>query len=392
MTAANWSSGIRIVDEGEDGIKGLATLNRELLVGCIGGLYSVNADDIVKNITQGAGLLKDDNNGLGIVSWAGFVWYPTASGLFAYRDGTLWTDVGPDTLSQSVWHAAQSPILAMTGSAKWLYAATYDGTNTWFWRGRMRTSGDPLGSLMVWHYMRTETGKTTAMLVSGIPAPTAGAYLWGAQDGAAKAYNIPTTQPLNTSLERAPSGDCYMPIDDFGFPQSQKALHSVVVIGENITANEDVVIKGTNEAGSSLTNLEVNASNSATAWSSLETGRWWKMRFTVRRDAGTDTNTPKIYKIGIRFFVRPDQDRVYTCILDCVTGAHTADGKPIREDGETQLTNLIALAENTATVALSDEWGTSYTGVVNSAVPMARIAPSADEGPGWRVQLTFAIT
>ena len=390
MTAGNWpAAGIRIVDTQDDGINGLAMLNRELLVGCKGGLYSVNADEIVSLKTRDNGIIKNANNGLGMLNWAGFVWYPTASDLIAYRDNTIYTGMGFQSYSQSAYTNANAPIIAMAGDARWLYTATWDGTASTLWRGRFRRAGDGPGPYMVWHCMKTGLGgKVTRILASGIPAPTAGSYLWYAYDGNGKALNV-THSPISIDIEKAASGSFYLPIDDFGFPRANKTLWGANIDGSQFSADETLTINGSNESGS-ITALAFTSVPSQNTWSTMPVGRQFALQFDLARGS-TTTYTPQLYSLALRFLVRPDQDRLYTVRLKCQDNLTVHDNVTIGEDAVDQIANLLALAENTVKVALVDEWGTSYTGVVMSAIPMERIRPTEDEGPGWNVQVVFGI-
>lgn len=397
LTAANWSSGIRIGHSGI-AITGLAILGDELLVASTIGLLGTTRKGVVFNRTPA--VAAHSNNGRGTLQAFGYIWYPTRdNGLFAYRDNVVFPDQGPDAITDEP--RAHGYIQTLYEMGGWLIAVVdYNNTKS-LWRARLRRPGDEAGGLLKWFFWRYSWATSAyyaAMLESDedIGAATA-RMLWVVRDGAADGFFRPDFAPFTTTEVILPpaaglanTGVFHFPQDDLGFPWAQKILRSAVVVGRQIDSTRKVEFFGEMDEGSAWAALSLTSSGVlGTMPTSNTTGRIMTDAGLRLYDSAAGTSGPVVDRFGLRFFVRPDNDRVFTLRL-ILEDRSTRENRAIPEDAETQVTNLLALAENQAIISFGEST-TDYTVLVSSEMGFSIIGDDKRRRPRWLGEVQMSI-
>ena len=363
LTGGNWSSGIRVGDASKP-INGLAVLGDELLVGTTEGLYGVTADGVVFKRTKD--IVTHANNGKGTTSCLGYVVYPTQdNGVYLYRDGSIYPNEGPEILTEQ--RELQVTMEYFIESGGWIYAAGEDeiGQSVSLFRARLRLPTDEPGGILKWfpwqyQWQDLATTRFAALHVSDIDVDSVTQrMLWVATDGVAHGFNHYTRTPFDT-LESAnaystgalaDTGVFWFPNDDLGFPFANKMLRSAIVHGRQIDSTAKAEVIGEFDEGSAWAALSLTATNTAVNFGATgTTGKVltdWGLR--IYDNAG-GLRGPIIERFGMGFFVRPNNERIFTLRL-WITGEHTGDPVEIAETAETQMTNLLALSENVVTIS-----------------------------------------
>lgn len=385
LTAANWSAGIR-VHNAAAGLNTIGVLGDEVLLGFRTGLVSIYSDGTPFNRT--VDVIDDALNGRNMTVAFGYMWYPTKNnGLYAYRDGTLWPNQGPDTATDNP--KAHGFIEFMHASGNWLYAIISDTANLKsYWRARLREPTDEPGGLLKWFLWQYGVGTSArfwSMSTTDINIGSAtDRMIWIAQSGSAKGWYLPTTAYYTTTESIVPpaagladTGRWEFPEDDFAFPWANKFLRDVVAIGRQFDSDRKIEVFGSMD-GSAFTTLTITASGTKQTFSGSNiSGRRISDWGLTLYDSAAGTTGPIVERFGLRFFVRPNNDRVFTLRL-LISGEKIDGPAVIAEAAETQMTNLLTLSENTATISFGSS-NDDYTVLVSPDIDYRLIENSAGE-------------
>ena len=407
LTAGNWSSGIRVGDASKP-ITGLAVLGDELLISTQGGLLGVTPDGVVFNRTPQ--VTVDSRNGKGTLSAFGYVWYPTiGGGLYAYRDGVVYPNQGPEAYTDVQLSAGNIQSMAQAG--EWLYVALNNtDTVAWnLWRARLRTVQDEPGGILKWFLWRVSTFSTNdpgliQMRLSDLTiSDTLTAMLWVVHEfngGIAQGYYIPTAHMYdtteNTLLTNAAAfvdtGEFWFPEDDLGFPAANKLLRGAMVYGRQINATRLVRVSGEFDQGTAFTNLDLTAAATLTnfAGSNLS-GKVLTDWYLTLFDSADGLTGPIVERFGLRFFVRPDNDLVFTLSLLLDDDVRHAQGNPIVQDAESQLAALLALSENVVTITFGSSAAGSFTCLVADDVRFSLVEDDKERRLRYLCEVTLSV-
>lgn len=394
-TAGNWGNAV-IVGDLDDAVNGLAIDGQTLVVGKTSGAYIVQEDGSVYNLTQE--VFKESRNGRGMMNALSYVLYPTIQGLIAIKDSTVYYNVGPEYDSEECQFRFHSAVTR----GSWLYAVFERSNDLHLFKARLRTSSDPAGGPFIWwpllrQAISSNAGNHSVVWVSDVDQGSyTNAMLWLGTDGEASAYFLSRNEETHYSGLAADTsaypttGYQYFPEDDFGFPGNQKITTHALMVADNLASDPDARL--TISDGSTRT-ASFTASGTMVAFDANAVARRYT-GITLELDKRTTGAAygPEVVLVAARFFVRPDYDRRWAYTFRLIDGMTLEQNIQINEDAATQYANLEALIENTATVTLEDEMGSTYSVLIHE--PLERVRAGIDENTGrpfWDVRIQGSV-
>jgi hypothetical protein len=357
FAAGDWGSEYSIGDQGTD-ITDLAGLDDLLYIGKMDGLHALDSSGNAKMLTPELRGSRSAYNAANMRAWHGRLWVPHLRGLFAYRNlgdnGFLIQSAAPardSTDDNPVWGV----VTAIAGDERWLYAALYDGTDTYILAGREAASSEESLGAIIWHPMAKLAGvRCDAMHISGL-WNNPRLFFGAGEDVSYIVLPKYGDNPLQDSACRyAQSGSIYFPAHSWGAPTTTKVWKSVEVEAENLTVTRYLDIYYRIDGGSWVKAGTANVSPRFTM--ALEAAGAAGNKIEVRADfVLPSTSMPIIlHSITLRGTERPAQIELITAVVRC------ADGLPqCPRAGRTILADLKALSRNSAAVILRDIIGTN---------------------------------
>lgn len=356
--STNWSAAY-VVGDKTKAVTGLAADHRMLWVAKRDGLYYIDGRT-GRSIRVIEPYPVDDNNGVGLfVDSGGRVYYPALSGLLRYDPNS--GEVVEITPGRGLGNA--SPIYGRVTALRQykgsLYAAVYNGTDSYLMVGREREAGEFGFGPLVWHgaLARTAAGQITAMWVTGLTSPPR--LYWGDDDGNVSYIRLPAgaENPLQDSGYRyAASGSLYLPADNMGTPGTRWALAGLVIENDGLNSTTYCSIYALLDNGSYQ--FVGNAQASGRCWVPIpSTGDWRFSNLALRLDFTNPSNTssPKIRAVSVRAAQRLAVRDLIQTTLHCSERAFDHYGVQSRLTGAEQLAALQGLCTEGA-VTLSDWW------------------------------------
>lgn len=237
MEDADWSASDPIGDTSV-AATGMTNLAYQLFIAKEDGLYAADIETgRFPSITPELKPWRHSNNGRGIKGWGGLVLMPTIRGLKLYFGGQLYT-AGPEVMSQNDSEVS-GRITAIAGDANWVYAAVYNGTNSYVLAGRVARPDDQYPGEMLWHVVWYETGGPfTAMEVTGVNNEP---RLWFASQTELKYVKLGSglDNPLQDSTATYSStATDYYPAHDAGSPMVDKHFLELRVYAEHLSPTQ----------------------------------------------------------------------------------------------------------------------------------------------------------
>lgn len=141
-------------------ITGLATLRDQIIIATSAGTVyrmSTNTDGggVPAPIIDRRSGYADPDNGRTMRIWNGHLFVPTPRGLYLYvefanADGGTLVGVGPESIRGNT-SPVRGHCVMYAGDPEWLYAAFWNGTDTYVYKGKMSPKGQQADASMVWH-------------------------------------------------------------------------------------------------------------------------------------------------------------------------------------------------------------------------------------------------
>jgi len=141
-------------------ITGIATLRDQIIVATSAGTVyrmSTNTDGggVPAPIIDRRSGYADPDNGRTMRIWNGHLFIPTPRGLYLYvefpnADGGTLVSVGPESIRGNT-SPVRGHCVMYAGDPEWLYAAFWNGTDTYVYKGKMPASREQSDMTMVWH-------------------------------------------------------------------------------------------------------------------------------------------------------------------------------------------------------------------------------------------------
>lgn len=231
----NWSAEDPIGDIQVPGT-GLASLAYQIFVAKEDGLYAADIETgRFPSLTPELAPWRDSSNGVAVTGWGGMTFLPTIRGLKMFFAGTLAT-VGPELMAAND-SEVKGRITAMTGDANWLYAALYNGTNTYILAGRPTRNDDAYPGEITWSVVWYLTGGPWSAMdivaVSGVEPK-----LVVAKNNKVAFIRLGTAldNPLtdSTAIYSSTATD-YYPAHDAGSPLVDKRFTELRVTADNLS-------------------------------------------------------------------------------------------------------------------------------------------------------------
>ncbi len=372
LNAANWSGLFDVGDPGTS-ITGLCALGDTLYIGKTDGLHALDASGIAPILSPELRGYQHTDNCRHLRGWHGAVVVPHIRGLFGYRNlgssGFQVFDMQPgrDSLAGN---PVRGMVTALAGDDRWLYAAVYDGTNSYIVAGR-QAAGDveeEFGAL-IWHPLAMIANKKVqAMHISGLwtnPRLFIGA-------GPDVAYIILPRygdNPLmDTNCRFATSGSIYYPADDMGASATPKLWKSVEIEAEGLTRQDyaDVYYRADNSSwiyvGRAVVSPRQVFALDAPGVSAFQ----MEMRLDIV--SSVSTSTPKIRRVILRGAERPQQIEVITAQILCSDQQGDREGIGDRRTAAQKLSDLKELSSVGRAVVLKDLLGLERRVIVHPPV------------------------
>jgi len=396
MDLTKWG-GSYTVGESTSAITTLGALEDLLYIGKQDGLYAMDEDGIAPALTPELRAYRHADNCRNLRPWHGTVWVPHLRGLLEYRSmgeqGNVVRSAQParDCLSEN---PVRGRITALAGDDRWLYAALYNGTDTYLLAGRETTEQEaPLGRL-IWHPLAKVAGKRCdAMHISGLwTNPTNPRLFLGA--GADVAYIIlprDTDNPLaDANCLFATSGHLCYSSNDSGVPATTKLYKSIEIDVEDADAYDYVEAFYRVDA-SGWTNAGRAATPGVTTFELDPYGIAGKtLEVRLNLVLASNTGRVKVRPVVARAAERPKTVDVITAVIRCSDGLRRNDGSPERRTGAEMLAELWALPSLGQSVPLVDVVGGKRQVLVQAPIDEREIEAESKKNP--EVLATVAMT
>ena len=363
----DWSAPIVI---GSYPIRSMVATRFHAYAATTGGLIDFGSDGTAPNLTPDIEKLVMDSNGRASLAMDGWVYIN--GGYTLYRVRAIGAAGDGYGLVQECGWSAQIPkqcplggyVTALGKHGAWLWAAIYDGTNTWLCKAREATQNDVFGPL-VWFVSPIYLAgvKVTALHTSGLVSMNP--RLWMACTAAGTRSLKWAHLPLDSAyrdLRQArlyrftTSGTYDEPEEDHGDDSLPKFLREIVAETENTSGaiQDGLSIARDGEATfASIGSLKINPRPIVHPPQTIMANRYI-LRHTL---AGTTTTPPVVRKRSTRVIPRPDllEVRGYQVVVGlAVRGSDGAlDGRSIKDTRRT-----LARLQRIGPIDMHDEDGT----------------------------------
>jgi hypothetical protein len=248
FTLADWSAGdwVRIGDPG-GAITCMGSQGDLVYVGTSEGPYALDSSGIAPSLTPELRAYRSTANCKNMRSWHGRYLIPHLRGLLAYQDmgtsGFSVSSVGPGR-EAVLGNPIRGLITAMAGDDRWLYAALYNGVDTYILAAReAATAEEANNGALVWHPLaKIASVRCDAMHICGLF--TNPRLYFGV--GANLAYiTLPrdADNPLqDANCRYALTGSIWLSRHSWGTPSTVKVWRDVQVKADNLSTTRPVQV------------------------------------------------------------------------------------------------------------------------------------------------------
>jgi len=366
---ANWSGLYKIGDETSE-ITSLAALHSLVFVGKEDGLHGLDSSWICPPLTPEMRAYRSPYNCKDMIAWHGQLWVPHLRGLLAYTDmgdsGFSVRSVGPGR-NVSGDNPVRGRITALAGDDNWLYAALYNGEDSYILAGKPVQTEDM--GIMVWHpIVYLEGVMCNALHISGLwTSPR----LFFGMDHNVGYIVLPenSDNPLqDTNCRYATDGSIYYSAHSWNAPNTTKLWKSIEIQADNLSLMQYITVyyrvdKGAwVKAGTAKVSpsVSIGLTSGAVSGNEIEI----KLEFTQYTD-----HVPIIVRaVIIRGLERPLTTDLISAVVRCADNLPTRTGGTCPRSGATILAELKALAEYDNTITLVDLIGAEREVVVLAPV------------------------
>lgn len=387
----DWSTQITI---GPHPIRSMVASRYHAWVGTTGGLYDFGSDGTAPNLTPEIAQTPMDTNGRATLYMDGWVYINGGYTLYRVRA------VGQEyALTQECGWSAQIPkqcpmagyVTALAKHGRWLWAAIYDGTNTWICKAREATQADRFGPL-VWFVapIYLASVKVTAMHVSGLVSLNP--RLWMACNTSGTRSLKWAHLPLDSAyrdlrqarLYRFASSAVYdEPEEDHGDDTLPKYVREIVGETENTSGTtQDTlsVAKDGDATYATIGTFQTNPRPVVKPSTTLLASRYI-LRHTL---TGTTTTPPILRKRSTRVIPRPDllEVRQYQLVIGpAVRSADGAlEGRSIKD-----ARRILARWQRVGPLTMEDEDGTALSAFVAAGETLTEVESPLGDAQSRRV-------
>lgn len=372
--SANWASATYPV--GETSVKVMDMMQQAgvMLVTRQDGVWSF--DNVLNSIpiTPAIGGALEDYNGQWMTDFNGIALAPTFHGLI-WVDGLEWGAAGPVSANPEARSIRYQEVCASAIAGNWIYAATYDGSNSYLYVGQPReTRPDGTGrGPIVWH---GPIGIFTYRISAIFPSGVWGKKLWvGAFDPNAVGNSYVQYASLNDDWSPVSLGSgsdyIYLPegILDIDGPGIIKDFRKAEFIAPpsfpfSDTNRWTIEVETTPGSGTYVGIGSYTPSSGNVGdlyWTTETSGKHLRARLSHQPSAGSGEG--QLEMVIVRGTQRPETTREYTFTIDAEDNPRKRRGARLFKSGFGQVDALEALEDSGRTAVIS--WGEeSFTGKV----------------------------
>lgn len=378
-------------------IRSIVASRDHVYFGTTGGLLDLDSSSNAPNLTPEIEHLVMDTNGKATLAANGWVYINAGYGLKRVRSvGQEYAQV------QEVGWANQLPpqcpmsgyVTALARHGYWLWAAVYDGTNTWVCKAREAVQGlDRVGPL-VWFVAPIHLSgvKVTSLHISGLVDQNP--RLWmGCVSGSTRSLKW-APLPLDSAYRDLRQARLYRfgisfqfdePEEDHGDDALPKFIREFVGEGENLGVGTQDVLSIAADGSPMFTEIGSLRSNPRAVIQPSSATSILASRYILRHTgSGTTTQPPVLKKLSRRVIPRPDllEVRSYQFIMGpAVRGGDGAlDGRSVRRAKRT-----LSRLQQVLPVSFRDEDGASYSVMVVAGMTLTEVSATTGDSKERRV-------
>jgi hypothetical protein len=389
----DWQTPITI---GSYPIRSMVANRFHAYIGTTGGLFDFGSDGTAPNLTPEIEKLVMDSNGRATLAMDG--WIYINGGYSLYRVRSVGTDYA---LVQECGWSAQLPktcpmagyVTAITRHGRWLWAAIYDGTNTWVCKAREATANDRYGPL-VWFVSPIYLAgmKVTAMHVSGLVSMNP--RLW-------MAVTIGTGRglrwahlPLDSAYRDLRQARLYRfatsaqydePEEDHGDDALPKFIREIVGETEAMSGSTQDVLSIAKDGEATYSTYGTLRSNPRAVIKSPPSTVFMPSRYILRHSfTGTTVSPPILRKLSRRVIPRPDLLELRSYQVVCGPAVRASDGALDGRSVKHARTTLAGL-QTGGPRTMRDEDGTELIVIVSAGESLTEVQATLGDGEERRL-------
>ena len=363
----NWSAEDAIGLDNQVPGTGMATLGYQIFIAKEDGLYAADIDTgRFLSLTPELAPWRSTTMGTAVKGWGGIAFFNTPRGLRGFYAGSLYS-AGPEVMSANDSEVF-GRITALAGDASWLYAALYNGTDTYILAGRNATSDDAYPGEIVWNVVWYIAGGpfTTMALVSTPTATEPQLILVKSNQVAFIKLGANSDNPLRDSTAvYATSGTDYYPAHDGGSPQVDKHFLELRVYCENLNrvAGREITWAYKLDDDTAWTTLGTAKDSPVSVLkfdqATVPVGKRISLKATYTRGS-TTTASPVLRSVEVLAVEYPPTRKVLTVEIQAQDRVQLRVGTDTR-NWDQIYTDLVNLGNAQRRVSLTDPAGREYT-------------------------------
>jgi hypothetical protein len=360
-----------------------------------GGVFDFGSDGTAPNLTPDIEQIVMDTNGRASLATDGYVYFNAGytlkrlnvmtSQTYGASEDCGWASQIPQTAPMSGYCTA----LAKYGNFIW--AAIYDGTNTWVIKGRPSVQGDRVGPL-TWHVAPIYLAgvKVTALHVSGLVSMNPRLWMGCTTAGvrSLKWAHLPLDSAYRdlrqARLYRFSSSFTYdAPDEDHGDDSLPKFLREFVGEGETLGTGPQIALSVLADGSAAATPIGTYRANPRAVvrpTSTVMAGRY------ILRHTGTGTTSspPILRKESRRVIPRPDLLQVRTYQIVVGQEVRYGDGALDGRDRKTAQRTMERL-QRVGPISFRDESGQELWVLVSAGQTMTEVEATLGDSEARRV-------
>jgi hypothetical protein len=391
----DWQSAITI---GSYPIRSMVATRYHAYVGTTGGLFDFGSDGTAPNLTPDIEKLVMDSNGRATLAMDGWVYLN--GGYTLYRVRAVGAAGDAYGLVQECGWSAQLPrqcpmsgyVTALAKHGPWLWAAIYDGTNTWLCKAREATANDRFGPL-VWFVSPIYLPglKVTALHTSGLVSMNPRLWLAVTTGGGTRELRW-AHLPLDSAYRDLRQARLYRfttsaqydePEEDHGDDSMPKFVREIVAETENTSGSTQDALSVATDGAATFTPIGTFTSNPRSMLHPPQT--ILASRYILRHAlSGTTATPPIVRKRSTRVIPRPDllEVRAYQLVVGAAVRA--SDGAVEGRSIKTTRRRLARL-QRIGPVPMLDEEGTPLSVFVAAGEVFTEVEATLGDAQSRRV-------
>lgn len=306
VTTTQWGSANYIGDTANN-ITNLFLSNDNFMVGREDGLFHFDSDGGMHQLRPDLRANRSTDNFKYVTDWQVGVYHSEIDGMGEITSYNAYALMGPLTGTDDI--GRRGDIVGLAADKDWIYAAIYDGTNYWIYKGReVRKEGGLRWQFCPWVYCGTNAIAT--MLV--VQHSATDRRLWFGY-GTSTAYVILSDNPTDDSAARfCASGYLRMSYDYGTDPYWDKLWQSAIIETTGGATGETVQIKYRDDTDTSATEcIAVHTTNGVHEVNFTTALTNKRIQFEIHLASNTNTATPEVSFFQAKGIEKPTTVRMH---------------------------------------------------------------------------------